>query len=1219
MEIKKLINFEEIEQVIYIGKIKNERELVEKFIISQNLKEDLFEFLEYLKGNKPDRNISLNIIGNYGTGKSHLLSFLSIILSKPQMIQYIQDDEIREAFETLNKEFCVVKYQLSTSKDLAEIFFYRVQQQLKENYGIEIREIDLETEKKDYGELIEEILHKIKEKDPNKGLIVIFDEYSEFLKTKESYKQNKDLQFTRKVAECSKDQDFILMLSMQEHIFSNPAFKDKADEIKKIEERFLKFNITSENVEDIIAKRIVAKDPNQRQQLKILFDEIKDKFDNLSLEEDKFIDLFPIHPYLIEMFSKLTFFENRSILLFVSDETKKILEKEFPTFVTYDLIFKDLIEKEHTIKNKEMVKPVLDIVKSLRDIVPRLDEQYREMANVLINALAIKNLVTPPDNEGEKRGGDTPEKFAENLFILPKSKLKPSDNIDLILNLLMRNSEGQFISKDGESNTYFINLNKTTDYEQIINNKAANMDDLSYNNEVFVEDFLLNELGFEITNDLRYADNNKKYVLEDTVNWTQRNSFREGVLAINVGNDLLIEDSKDFLLNIKGFKHHTINEFESNQIIVKPAYSEEFRQSMRRLAAVNEFLKTRTHVDVMRSKKRSIIDNEVKKHFKKAMAESTIKYKSNNYTLADLGITTDITSEIFSQIKEKLLGEDLVKEYPEYPKFKSDAVLSKNNIVGTLDNVLKEMGNKSKLTDFDIRSSRILLPLELYKDNSIDVNNSKYASIILEKVESTFKNIDINEFVELFKQKPYGLQKEITYFLIAVLLRNGNIMISNKSGKSFSSSDFKQLFKNGLKAFEDLRYIRQEEGPSADTQKLFDILDLDKTLLEFKKDHPDAFKSYVEKYENILKDISDIKKEFSYVVQSNVINLPLNDLKEKLDIIDEADFKKIEVKSINDFNKIEYSNENLSKIKEGYDLISVLKSFFIDYNNYIKSGIKYMEDALDVIDNDFFKENDKNELNNIYQESLEIIKNSKKLLKYDERRPLEGKIQLFKSKYKSIYYIAHEDYVGKNVNWDYLEEIQQTDEFKKLINLSKVKSINNTEFKQIRAEIWNISSLKCDSFTVDELDSNYRCSCMFPQGLGQYKNINLSINEIGETIPKLYNAWENEILITIQDNKSKLDQLDLKQQDIIDNILINKELPEIIDFDVIQAIDALLEDVEIKEVNLDEIFEVLTSERATLKVDEIMDKFEEYIKNVVSDSDNARIKLIKTNENKEIN
>ena len=1214
MQIKELFNFEDIQQVIAIGNIENEQEMVEKFVISPNLKRDLFEFLEYLKGKKPEKNTSVDVIGNYGTGKSHLLTFLSLILSNHDMVQYIQDEELKEEFASISREFLVVKYELpGQDKSLEDIFFYRVKKQLKENYGIDISDINID--EKDPKELVEEILFKIKEKYPNKGLIVIFDEYSDFLKSKESFKQNRDLQFTRQIAECSKNQDFILMLSMQEYIFSNPEYKDKADLINKIEKRFLKFNITSENIEDIIAKRMVTKTPNQIEELKNQFDTIKEKFPNIALEEDRYINLFPVHPYLIEMLSRLTLFENRSILMFISDQTRKIQEKEFPAFITYDLIYDELIESEHTVKNNEMVKPVIDIVKSLRDIVPRLNTQYRQRADVLINALAIKNLVTPPDNNGEKKGGDTPEKFAENLCILPNSKfMEPAEDISTILEMLISKSEGQFISKDEKSNTYFINLNRTTDYNQIINNKAANMDDLVHNNEVFVEDFLINELGFELTNEIAYAENNKKYVIEDTVSWNERNSFRNGILAINIGNKLSIDNDGDFLISIKGFGPHSIDEHDINHIKIIPKYGEKFKLSIRRLAAVNEFLKTKTHVNAIKSKKSIIIDTEVKKFFKEALLNSTIEYKTNKYTLEDLGISIEITSEIFSQIKEKLLGEDLINLYPEYPKFKSDSKLSSKNIEGTLNSVLNEISLNTNLSNFDLKSKRILSPLELLKDDSMDVNNSKYTSIILDRVESTYKNIPIQEIVELFELKPYGIQKEITFLLLAILLRTGNIMISNKNGKSFSSSDFSELFKSGLKVFNDLKYIKQEEGPNAEAQKLFDILGLDKNYLTNKKQYSMALKSYVEKINEIELNISNINTQFNNIVQNNIINLPIEDIKENVNFINNTSFEKMEITSINDLNKLDYSKENLEKIKKSYKLISILDSFLEDYNNFIYTGISYMENVIKFIDNDFFKESDRNELSKIYQESVDIINNSRKLLKSDERRPIEGKIQMFKSKYKNIYYTAHENFVGKNVNWGLLDQIENSSAYKKADMLSKVRSINSSKFTNLKLEIHTIKGLRCTSFSVDELDTTYHCSCMFPQGMGEYFDINNKISQIDEEISKLIVSWENEIISTINDNKSKLDQLDSSEQDIIDGILISKKLPDIIDYNVVEAINNLLEDIEVTVLNLNELYDVLTTEKDTLKANEILDKVESYINNIVSDTENARIKLIKEGE-----
>lgn len=1214
MQIKELFNFEDIQKVIEITKIGDEQEMVEKFVISPNLKEDLLEFLEYLKGQKPERNTSVDIIGNYGTGKSHLLSFLSIILSNPEMIQYIQDEELKNEFLTVDKEFLVVKYDLpGQNKSLEDIFIYRVKKQLKDFYNVDIGDINVD--ELDPKELVEEILLKIKEKYPNKGLIVIFDEYSDFLKSKGSNQQYLDLNFTRQIAECSINQDFILMISMQEYIFSNPEYKDNAGLINKIEQRFLRFNITSENIEDIIAKRMVTKTPNQIEDLKNLFATIEEKFPNIALEEDRYINLFPVHPYLIEMLSRLTLFENRSILTFISDQTKKIQEKEFPAFITYDLIYDDLIESEHTIKNNEMVKPVIDIVKSLRDIIHRLKPQYQNRAKILIDALAIKNLVTPPDNDGEKKGGDTPEKFAENLCIMSKSGImEPSEDITTILNMLISNSEGQFISRDEQSNTYFINLNRTTDYNQIINNKAANMDDLIHNNEVFVEDFLLNELGFELTNEIAYAENNKKYVIEDTVTWKERNSFRRGILAINIGNKLSFDNDGDYLISLKGFGPHSIDEHDINHIVIKPKYSEEFKQSIRRLAAVNQFLKTKTHVNAMRSKKHTIIDEEVKPYFKDALLASTIQYKTDTFSLEELGISIEISSEIFSQVKEKLLGEDLVNIYPEYPKFKSDAKLSLNNINGTLESVLREISQKTILTDFDLKSKRILIPLELYKDDAIDVNNSKYTSIILDKVESTFINIDISKIVDFFESKPFGMQKEITYLLLAILLRNGNIMISDKNGRTYSSSDFSELFKSGLKVFDDLKYIKQEEGPNAEAQKLFDIMGLEKNTLTNKKEYPTAFKSYVEKIHEIKFKISDINAQFNNIVQNNAINLPIEELKEKINFINNASFEKMEISSINDFNKLDYSKDNLEHIKESLELIKSLDSFLLDYNKFMYSGITYMGNAIKFIDNDFFKETDKNDLTKIYHESLDIIKNTRKLLKDDERRPIEGKIQMFKSRYKNIYYTSHEQFVGKNVNWELLEEIENSSSYKKLNLLSKIRSVNASKFIGLKLEIQTIKGLKCNLFSADELNTSYHCSCMFPNTMGEYKDINSKINEIDEEVSKLFVSWEKEIIGTVNDNKSKLNQLDASEQSIIDNILISQKLPENIGVDIIGAINNLLEDIEIKELNLDNLYDVLTSESDTLKVNEILDKLEQYIKHLVLDTDNARIKIIKKEE-----
>lgn len=1215
MKIKELFNFEDIQQVIEIGKIKDEEDIVKKFVISPNLEEDLLYFMEYLTGNKPEDNISINVIGNYGTGKSHLLAFISLILSKPELTQFIQNDKIRDAFVNLKKEFMVVKYELPAvqTQSLASIFFYRVKMQLKENYGVEIRSIDLEKEKKDPKELVEEILLSIKEKYPAKGLIVIFDEFSDFIKGKHSADQNHDLQFTRQLAESSANQDFILMLSMQEHIFSNPEYMDKAELIKKIEKRFLKINITSENIEDIIAKRMVSKNQNQIQELKKLFDGLKHRFDNIAVEENRYIDLFPVHPYIIEIFSKLTFFENRSILQFVSYQIKKILDQEFPAFITYDLIYDEMIESEHTVKNHPDVKPVVNIVDSLNNnIISRLDSKYRERAKRLVKSLAIKSLITPPNKDGEKKGGDTPEKFAENLFIIPQSKIiEPSADVSTILNMMIQRSEGGLINKDEKKDIYFINLDGTPDYEQVINNKASTMDDLEHINEKFVENFLLEELGFEMEKGLSYWDSSKKYVVNDSVIWKDRNSFREGILAINIGYKLKFEDNKDFLTTIKGYGSYNIHENHPKHVIIKPKYDDNLSWSIKRLAAVEALLKTHTYPDVMKNKKRNIIDEELKKLFKNAFLNSIINYKDKEYSLDELGIFSDINAEIFEQIKENLLGEDLTQKYPEYPRFKSK--ISAENIKGTVEGVIRDISQKEGVVrDLLSQSTNLLIPLGLYKNGMLDVNESPYASRILNKIDDSSKNVAIEEIIEEFEKKPFGLHKEIVYLVIAVLLRNGDLMLSSKHGKSYSSAEFGDLFKSGLKAFNEIKYIRKEEGPGAETQLLFDALDLDRSLLQIRKNWPAAYRNYMDRIEAIERDIRNIIADFEDIKVAVHIGLPLSEIEAKIQSIKDIRFEDLKINNINAFNKLDYSKDRLNDIKNAYELTAKVKSLFNDCNEFILPGMKYMKNAMEWIDNDYFKETDKNELKSIYEDSQEIIENIRKLLKEDERKPLKGKIEIFKEKYKQIYYHTHKEMVGEGVDWQSLNDLENSSVYHKLNTLKDVNSINATQFREIQLQIKNMKDIRCADFKVDELETSYHCHCMFPM-VHHHPNLDQKIENLWEDANKIEKSWETQILDNIIENQDNISQLGEEETLLINKILSDHKISNDINYETVLAINSLLEDIEIEDIDLNDLYSLLTTEKDTLKVDEFMKKVEAFVENKIKshDASKVRVRIIK--------
>lgn len=95
--IKDLINYERIKDVIDISQDLNTEEssknLVEKYIISEDMKDHLIELAKDLE--KPVHK-SIQIIGTYGSGKSHLLAFITAILNNHSLSQFISDERVKD-------------------------------------------------------------------------------------------------------------------------------------------------------------------------------------------------------------------------------------------------------------------------------------------------------------------------------------------------------------------------------------------------------------------------------------------------------------------------------------------------------------------------------------------------------------------------------------------------------------------------------------------------------------------------------------------------------------------------------------------------------------------------------------------------------------------------------------------------------------------------------------------------------------------------------------------------------------------------------------------------------------------------------------------------------------------------------------------------------------------------------------------------------------------
>ena len=95
MKYGELIQFDPIETVVQLrdsGKEEEARRLVATYVISEDMAERLIDpVFAHLQFDRPQDNKGLLVVGNYGTGKSHLMSVLSAVAERADLASTLRD------------------------------------------------------------------------------------------------------------------------------------------------------------------------------------------------------------------------------------------------------------------------------------------------------------------------------------------------------------------------------------------------------------------------------------------------------------------------------------------------------------------------------------------------------------------------------------------------------------------------------------------------------------------------------------------------------------------------------------------------------------------------------------------------------------------------------------------------------------------------------------------------------------------------------------------------------------------------------------------------------------------------------------------------------------------------------------------------------------------------------------------------------------------------
>ena len=482
-----LIQFEPIESVVQLrdaDKSSAAQHLMKTYVISEEMAERLSQLvIPQMQFDRPVDNKGLLVVGNYGTGKSHLMSVVSSLAADASLLEGLSHAGVRDAGTQIAGRFKVIRAEIgATTMSLRDIVVAELEEHL-EKFGVEYVFPDagaISSHKRAF----EDMMEKFGQTYPEQGLLLVVDELLDYLRARRDQELILDLNFLREVGEVCKDLRFRFMAGVQEAIFDSPRFSFVADSIRRVKDRFEQISIASNDVKFVVAERLLKKTVEQQANIRDYLTPFAKYYGDLNERMDEFVQLFPVHPDYIVTFERVTVVEKREVLKTLSMGMRDLLEKDVPQdqpgLIAFDSYWNTL-KQNAAYRTIPDIRAVIDCSQVLESRIENAitHKQFKPMALRLIHALSVHRLTT---GDIYKPMGASAEELRDRLCLFEPliAELGGSEpdkdlqtHVETVLQEIRITVAGQFISFNDDNRQYYLDLKKTDDFDALIDNKAS--------------------------------------------------------------------------------------------------------------------------------------------------------------------------------------------------------------------------------------------------------------------------------------------------------------------------------------------------------------------------------------------------------------------------------------------------------------------------------------------------------------------------------------------------------------------------------------------------------------------------------------------------------------------------------------------------------------------------------------------------------------------------
>lgn len=810
MKYKDLIQFEPITDVIKLTNADDDSEakrLVKTFVFSKKIKEDLnASVVKNLKLNPTGETKGIQIVGSYGTGKSHLMGLVSVIAENASLLDKLSADDVRESFASFAGGYKVLRFEVGTDKPLKEIVFAHIERFLS-NLGINFAFDDESSFS--WKEGMQRMMAEFESAFPEKHFLIVIDELLEYLQGRGPTELNNDLMLLRQLGELCDHSRFKVMFGVQELLYRSPALGFAAEMLNKVKDRYDDLIITKDDVSFVVKERLLKKNVHQKQQIREHLLKFSHLFEGINNNLNEYVDLFPVHPSYVNYFERIKHGKSqREILKILSGRFGHLLETEVPIaspgLITFDSYWKELAQSPSMLAIPD-IRTVRDKMETVNEKINNFFTDGRanrkELATKIANGLAISILCDDLD----KRNGANPNSLKEDLC----ETIPHVDDSELLLaaidstgKQLVTATSGQYVDKDSTSGEYFIRteggINVTQvvrEYSDEVIKKSPDVADQYY------FDFLQTIFEFQ---DNTYRTGFK--IWQDELEWIDKKSFRLGYVFFGNPDQRSTTEpvQQYYLFFCPIFGSIDRNDQPDEVYFDMSELSPEFRETICLFGAAKA-KETSAPSDQKQLYKNLVQEyfQLARKHFDGEYVDKTkVIYRDNakslrSYPLIGEGSTKKM---IVSNVAARVLNPYFNEKYPDYPAFTSLLQPnSKENFEGRIKNALAKIVNPGKPNR---DGEGILAGLGLWDGTSIDIQNSKYADGVLRKLKEKGEGKVLNRDEILRPHSPqnnlwytvdFDIDHQLMFVVLAALAFKGDLEIGWSGTNSISATNIEKL------------------------------------------------------------------------------------------------------------------------------------------------------------------------------------------------------------------------------------------------------------------------------------------------------------------------------------------------------------------------------------------------------------------------------------------